>query len=508
MSRTRNVKLNIYSGVTNQIIVNVLQFVNRTVFIWYLNENYLGINGLFTSVLSTLSLAELGIGSAIGFSLYKPLATRDIPKIQALMTLYKKAYRIIGAAVCAIGIALIPFLDKIVNFDQGVDINYYFVYVLFLFDTVISYLFFAYRAAIITTDQKEYTIVKYKILNTIVASVVQIATLMIFHNYYIYLVIPIATKILQNVLISIKAGKMYPYIDEKHSNKLSKTEKKTIFKNVYALAVTKIGTVVYFSGDNIVISAFVGTVYTGIYSNYLIILNTLRTFINIVFGAFSSSVGNLNAIETTEHKKTVFKRMLLINVCIYGFCAVALNQLYNPFIKIWIGDKYLFDEHIKTCIVFMFFITGLCHTVTVFKDACGIFWQTRYRELASAVLNIILSIIFVKLWGIMGVFIATIISYILVIIPIDPRILYREVFGEKAWRYYLWLLSSFIKIVVIMVIVKLACMPFQNMHIKGFIIQAVIVLILTSGLLILTNIKNNEISYFKELLTDRFKKKN
>ena len=505
MSRTRNVKLNIYSGITNQIIVNVLQFVNRTIFIWYLNENYLGINGLFTSVLSALSLAELGIGSAIGFSLYKPLAEKDVPKIQALMTLYKKAYRIIGAAVCVIGLALIPFLDKIVNFDYSVDINYYLVYILFLFDTVISYLFFAYRAAIITTDQKEYTIVKYKILNTVVASLAQIGTLVIFKNYYIYLIIPIATKILQNILISIKAGKMYPYIDEKHNNKLTEKEKKTIFKNVYALAVTKIGTVVYYSGDSIVISAFVGTVYTGIYSNYLIILNTLRTFINIIFGAFSSSVGNLNAIETTEKKKLVFKRMLLINVWIYGFCAIALNQLFNPFIKLWIGEKYLFDEKTKVCIVMMFFITGLCHTVTVFKDSCGIFWQTRYRELASAITNIVLSIIFVQFWGILGVFVATVIAYVLIIMPIDPRILYREVFHEKAWRYYGWLVASTIKVVAIMIIIHLLCIPFSEGW-KGFIVQVLIVLVMSNVLLLVTNIMSKEILYFKELILSKFKK--
>lgn len=500
MSRTRNVKLNIFSGITNQIVVNVLQFVNRTIFIWYLNENYLGVNGLFTSVLATLSLAELGVGSAIGFSLYKPLAQNDTNKIQALMDLYKKAYRIIGLTIFLLGMILLPFLDKIVNFDTKVDINYHFVFVLFLFDTVVSYLFFAYRTAIITTDQKEYTIVKYKLLNTIVSCMVQIGVLVLFKNYYVYLVVPIVGKIGQNILISRKAGKMYPYIDEKHNNKLSKTELRTIVKNVYALSITKIGTVIYFSGDNIVISAFIGTKFTGFYSNYLIIINTLRTFINIVFGAFSSSVGNLNAVESVEKKKQVFNRMLLINYWVYGFCAIVLNQLINPFIELWIGKKYLLDENVKVSIVFMFFITGLCHTVTVFKDSCGLFWQMRYRELISAITNIILSIIGAKYLGIMGVFLATIVTYIIVIMPIDPRILYREVFKEKVRFYYLWMFASTVKIAVIMLIVRLTCSWINDQYFMIFIAESALTVLLTGVMLLVSTANDKELGYYKELL--------
>ena len=505
MSRTRNVQLNIYSGIINQIIINVLQFVNRTIFIWYLDANYLGINGLFTSVLSMLSLAELGIGSAIGFSMYKPLAEKNIPKIQALMSFYKNAYRIIGGAITIMGLALVPFLDQIVNFDEGVDINYYFVYILFLFNTVLSYLFFAYRGAIIVTDQKEYKIVKIKVWTTIASSALQLILLIIFRNYYLYLVVPIVIGIIKNILISRKAGKLYPYIDESNSNKLEKKEKKEIFKNVYALSLTKIGTVVYYSCDNIVISSFVGTFYTGLYSNYLIILNTVRSFINIIFGAFSNSVGNLNAIETSEKKKEVFERMLLINFWIYGFCAVALNQLFNPFIRLWIGKDYLFNDYIKFSIVLMFLVSGLCHTVTVFKDACGLFWQTRYRELITALVNVIISAIGVKLWGIMGVLIGTIVSEILIIYPIDPVVVFKNVFREKVFSYYKWMVLSYAQIGAVMLLVWGICKPFQGKGILNFIIQVLIVVVVTNVAFFIMHIKDKNLKYFLNLFLSRKK---
>ena len=224
-SRIQNSKLNILFGFANSFITTILGFVTRSVFIYTLGVNYLGLNGLYTNILSLLSLAELGIGSAITFSLYKPIAEHDNKKIKALMQLYKSAYQKIGIIILVVGLSLVPFLKYLVNFQQNVDINYQLIYVLFLADSVISYLFFAYRSVIVYANQKGYVLTKYETTFSIIRSVVQLLVLIIFKNYYMYLIIPIMISILKNLLISIKAGKMFPVINEKGKEELDKEEK-------------------------------------------------------------------------------------------------------------------------------------------------------------------------------------------------------------------------------------------------------------------------------------------
>jgi len=269
-SRIQNSKLNILFGFANSFITTILGFVTRSVFIYTLGVNYLGLNGLYTNILSLLSLAELGIGSAITFSLYKPIAEHDNKKIKALMQLYKSAYQKIGIIILVVGLSLVPFLKYLVNFQQNVDINYQLIYVLFLADSVISYLFFAYRSVIVYANQKGYVLTKYETTFSIIRSVVQFLVLIIFKNYYMYLIIPIMISILKNLLISIKAGKMFPVINEKGKEELDKEEKDSIFKNIYSLALFKISSVVYTSTDNIIISSFLGTAIVGFYFSIFI----------------------------------------------------------------------------------------------------------------------------------------------------------------------------------------------------------------------------------------------
>lgn len=452
MSRTRNTKLNIAGGMIQMLVSTILSFVSRKIFIMTLGANYLGLSGLFTNVLSVLSLAELGVGGAIVFSLYKPIAESDVTKMQALMSLYKKFYRIIGFVILGLGMALIPFLKYLVNFEQGVDINYYYIYILFLCNSVISYWFFAYRSSIISAAQKDHKLVKVNVVTSFSTIIIQIIILISLNGntaYYIYLLVPIILGIVKNLFIYNISKKMFPFLEEPCHTKLDDGELSVIKKNVYALAITKLSTTIYSSSDNLVISALIGTIYVGLYSNYTMITLTITQIVNIIFNNFRSSVGDLNATATTEHKYEVYKRILFINFWIYGFCTIAFFILLNPFIYLIFGKEYIFNQWVTTIIALLFFIPGLNHTNTIYKDACGLFWQTRYRTLATAITNILISIFFAiiipyKQYKIVGVFLGTIISYLVTIVPIDPRIVYRDVFEQKAAPYYMWLIKSII----------------------------------------------------------------
>ncbi|MBY6917962.1 sugar translocase [Clostridium botulinum] len=500
MSRSRNSQLNIIFGFGNQVLKLVLNFISRTIFISTLGASYLGLSGLFTNILSVLSLAELGVGSAIMFSLYKPIAEKDNKKIKALMSLYKNAYRIIGVFILAIGLLLIPFLKYIVKFDASIQIDYIFIYVLFLINTVVSYLFFAYRSVIIEANQQMYKITQIDYYVSICITILQIISLITLKNYYIYLLIPIFLGIIKNIIISIKAGKMFPIINEENNEKLTKKEKRKIFKNVYALSITKISSVAYSSSDNIVISAFLGTTLVGFYSNYLLIISAVTGFICIIFNSFRASLGNLNVVESTEHKFIVYKRILLMNFWVYGFCAICLGELINTFIELWIGKRYLFDNITVGLIVMMFLISGLNHTITIFKDSCGLFWQTRYRTLATTVVNLITSIILVNYIGIKGIFIGTIIAYLTTIYLIDPKIVYNNVFKKSCNHFYLWWIKSFSIIIITWLITSRICRVIEVINWGGLILKLIICMVIPNLFFVAIFSRTDEFKYYLDII--------
>ena len=250
-SRTQNSMMNVATSLFCQIVTMVCNFVVRIVFVKTLGSDYLGINGLFSSILSILALSELGVGQAIVFSLYKPLSENDQPKIKALMQLYKKTYITIGSFIFCVGLMLIPFLDKLINFDNPLPINYTACYVLFLANTAIPYLFFAYRTSIITASQRTYVVKKYEILFNLMTAVTQLVTLVLFQNFYLYISLPIVAGVLQNIVTSHKAVKFYPLLKSKEKHTLDSAEKKKIYSNIYAMAITRFSTTIYVSSDNI-----------------------------------------------------------------------------------------------------------------------------------------------------------------------------------------------------------------------------------------------------------------
>lgn len=268
MSRIENSQRNVIYGFIGQFIKILVKFTLRTIVIYILGAVYLGLDGLFLNVISILSLAELGIGDAVCFALYKPIADGDKEKINSYMLFYKRIYIIIGFIILLLGIILVPFLQYLVNFDYEIKVNYYLIYFMFLTNTVLSYWFGAYRQVLLIANQQSYIINKIDNIILVINAILQAFVLMVFQNYYLYLFVMIITGIVKNVIIFIISGKSFPFINKKEGKGLEKKEKTEFIKNIYALALTKISSTIYTSSDNLIISTFVGTIIVGYYSNY------------------------------------------------------------------------------------------------------------------------------------------------------------------------------------------------------------------------------------------------
>ena len=347
--RTKKSFLNIGSNFFIMMVKTILTFVTRTVFIHYLGEEALGLNGLFTNVLSMLSLAELGVSTAINFSLYQPLSNKDNKKISELMSFYRKAYTVIGIVIGIVGIIIIPFLKYIINDINSID-NVYLIYILYLINTVSTY-FIAYKETLINADQKNYKLAGIQFIGLVALNIFQIIFLIITKSFIVYLIIQFITLFIQRVVTNRYITKKYSNIDFNCKEKVEKKDLQIIIKNVKAMFLHKIGDYCINSTDNLIISAFINVATVGIYSNYLTIINLLNNFINMIYNGLGASLGNLVATESDDKKEEIFKKMNFIAFCIYGLCSVCMINVFNDFIKIWIGEKYCLSLSIVIMIV-------------------------------------------------------------------------------------------------------------------------------------------------------------
>ena len=306
--RTKRTLLNVIIGTGALFISTICSFVLRTIFIHKLGETYLGVNGFLTNVLSMLSLAELGIGSAIGFSLYKPLEENNKEKIKSLMKYYKKTYSIIGILVFAFGILLMPFLKFLMK-DYELISNLYPIYLIYLVNTSYTY-FFSYKRTLVASDQNNYKLSIYDTSFRLLTVGLQIGYLMIYKNFIGYLLINLFVTFLQNLTVNAVINKEYPYIKDKKVKDLTKEEKDPIFINIKGMMFHKVGNYLVNGTDNIIMSKFISIAIVGLYSNYLLIINTVNNFLSSIIGGATASFGSL--IASSDNKK-VYETFKLYN---------------------------------------------------------------------------------------------------------------------------------------------------------------------------------------------------
>ncbi len=401
-SRTQNSVRNSTVSIVTQVLTVVINFAVKTVFIHTLGSEYLGVNGLFSNIITMLSLADLGIGVAIPYSLYKPLAERDAKKINILMKFYAKVYHVIGVIVLIIGFSLIPFLGFMMKDIPDVP-HLTLIYSLFVIHSASSY-FFVYKRFLIESDQKGYITSKIIFVFSTLLSIIQIILLLLTKNYILFLLSSIVIVIVQNIYISHKAIQLYPFLKQKKVPKMDKADIQDITKNVSALLIYRIGNVVTSGTDNIVISRFIGLVMVGIYSNYLLIINSLNLVLNQLFNAITSSIGNLVVTTSGKRSSVIYDKLNLVNFWLYALCGTCLLVLFNPFIEIWIGKQYLLSFSVVFLLSLNFYITGMQSVTTSFRNAYGLFWKAKYRPLVMIAINIIVSIILVQFMGVAELF--------------------------------------------------------------------------------------------------------
>lgn len=434
MTRTKHSLKNISISIFSQVIIILLGFLSRKVFLDSLGTEYLGINGLLTNILSSMVLIESGIGISIVYNLYKPLAEDDKDKIVALVQLYKKAYLVLALIMGTLSLILYQFLGKIIQGDNSVK-GLGFVYFLFVAKSIVSYLY-AYKWALINADQRGYILAKNNLVFQIISMIGKMFILVLTRNYLVYLLVEFLLFIAQNIINSIIVNNRYGYINTKKKYKIDSATKVNIVKNVKAMFVQNIGSYLIFSTDNILISAMINISSVGLYSNYTMVMGQLTALLQPIIGGIGNSVGNLIATESSEKSYSIFKITFLISFWIYSFAAIFLYNLLEPFINWWLGDGYLLSKFTFIILICNFYLTGIRSSIVTFKAKAGLFANDKYIPLIEGIINLILSIVFIKYLGLAGVFLGTTCSYLMLSFWNQPRIVYKEYFKKSVWKYF------------------------------------------------------------------------
>ena len=439
-SRTKYTVINIGSSFGGRIIKTILTFVVRTVFIQTLGKSYLGVNGVFTSILNMLSLAELGFGATIVYHLYKPLAVRDSQRVRVLVKFYKQAYRVIGSGILLLGMSLIPFLPVLIrDYDtlEPLGINAVLIYMIYLLQSAASYLFFAYRTTVIEADQKKYIIDLIECGRTVLEAVLQLISLIVLKSFLLYTLSTLFTTIVFNFAIGIIAKRLFPQFFIKEAESLSKQEVISLFKDCGAMFFYKSEAVILKATDNMVLSAFVGLETVGLYSSYLLVINACKGFLDKFYVSVKHSMGNLYATEETEKKFQYFEIMNFLTFLLFGTAGVGLATCSNSLIHTWIGESYVIPQPFGLLIGFELVLNGLIRNLNQIRNISGAFRQFWYRPAFSIVVNIVSSIILVKSMGICGVLVGTILSQVVVDFVVDPYVVMTVSFNRfKPCSYY------------------------------------------------------------------------
>lgn len=492
---------NMITAVSSNVLTIIVGLVAQAVFIKILGSEYLGLNGLFSNVISMLGIVELGMGSAIIYNMYKPIAEENHEKIKSLMQFYKKSYRIITLIISIIGIMIIPFIKYIVDIESvTVGINVYLVYILFLLETICSYIL-SYKRSMLYADQKEYITNIIHMGYTILVNTMQLTFLYFTHDYYLYLIIKVMMRLVENIVISSYVNRRYSYLLDNNVTKLDSKTEKDIFQKIRALFFHKIGTFIVSGTDNIIISKYLGLVTVGLYSNYYMIINAVQTVINHIIQATRASVGNLLVTESKTKQFDIFNKIRFVNFWISCFSSICIFVIMDSFITIWIGYKFVLPTKVLLVLVINFFIVSSRSTYGAFKEAAGIFYEDRFVPIIESLLNIVLSIIFVKKFGLMGVFMGTIGSGLVLWCYSYPKYVYNKLFGRKISDYMKETIYYFIIFILIAGFTySLAILiSFDNVYLQ-FISNVLIALIVPNVIMLLLFSKDENFKYFINMI--------
>lgn len=500
MRREKSIK-NASTALISNFVTLLIGFILQKLFINTLGDEFLGLNSIFNNVISMLSIAELGIGTAIIYSLYKPLFDNNKDEVKSLLKFYKDTYNIIALVVFIISLILMPFISKIVN--TALDINVYLVFFLFIIDVVFSYLL-SYKRSILQADQNGYVINIIHIVYTICLNGCLATILVLNKNYYLYLIIKCIWRLIENIVISLYVNKKYPYIKEK-SNRLDKKIKDNIILKVKGLVFHKVGSFIVLGTDNLIISHYLGNIIVAYYSNYYLIINAASSLLSQLFSAITPSIGNLLVEGNSEKNYEMFKKIMFSNFLIYCYASVGIFICMNSLITLWVGSKRVLSLAVLTILTINFYMMGMRASIGAYKDAAGIFYEDRFVPLIESFLNIVLSILLVNKFGLAGVFVGTFLSSLVVVLYSLPYFVYKKLFNRKITEYYKMYFKYFAITIILASLSKvlfeyiIAIFAISNIWLI-LLIAIAVATIIPSVINFFIFRKSNEFKYFIQLI--------
>ena len=507
--RTENFMKNMKINFIFYVVLIFITFISRTIFIKVLGADITGLNSLYTSLIGLLNVAELGVGAAVGYSLYKPLSEKNYKKIDDIMILFKYYYNRIAKIILVLGVILSIFLPFLIKGQVDIKLAYIY-YFIYLINCAISYIF-TYKQTLIIADQKQYKIAYVLNITKILKIVVQCIAIYYTKSFFVWLLIEFLFSLIGMILANKKIDEEYKEVLENNNSKSIKEikrENSQIGTNIRNVFFHKIGTFVINQTDAIVISIFSTLKDTGIYANYMMIINALTGLLSTAIGSIMPSIGNLIAEESKEKSYSTFKILFVFDNLIALFISLVTYEVINEFMVFWVGSEYLFSKYIVITLILNLYIQISRGTVDRFKDGFGIYWDI-YAPIIESIVNLAFSVILAYKIGIIGVFIGTIISNILIIMLWKPYILFKEGFNQNISKYVKQSLNVYIRNIIIVLICDYV---YNNIFIKisinnqliNVIIHAILISILCVILIFVLFISMKEFKSLLVILDNQF----
>lgn len=509
-SRIKNTLMSTVTGMVAYLIVVLLGFVGRSIFIQYLSVDLLGVNGLFSSILQIFSLAELGFATAVGVALYKPLSKGDEKSIAVLMRFYAKVYTCIGFIVLALGAIALPFLQYLIkDFDKVKDIipldqlRIYFV--LFLLSSSASY-FFAYKKTLLISDQKKYIVNINMSLISIISRIAQILVVIYLKNFTVYLIVNLASVYLENIIASIIVDKQYPYLKKYKSDRLEPSVKKKLYGDISALSISKLGSVFTSGIVSIIISIAIGIKESGLYSNYLLVTTSIMAVTNVIFEAVTASVGNFVATEEGDKHKVLFKRIYYFSAIWSTLILVGLVVLFDDFIRVWLNEDMVLGKGVSIIMAVHLYIWSMRQISWVLYNAYGLYKHFFYRVFGEIVIFCVLGFLGAYTFGIAGILGAQIIAVLLTQFWVEIYVVSKYALNSKT--LYLSQLAKYLALSLLSLgITYTICYFIPLGGMIGFIVKLFVIVALVLCIFASFTFKSDEMKYYVGLVKRLFAKR-
>ena len=498
--RKKKALINASVSILAFIITFIPNLITRKIFLQVLGDDLLGLNSLYTNIIGWLSIFELGVGTAIIFSLYKPFAEDNKKLVKSYIRFYGKFYRRIGIIILFIGLLITPYLKYFIN--GNIDLNIVKLgFIIFLINSFISYLFSS-RLSILNVAQEFYKVNIGVTASKLMILFIQFLILKTYPSFILYILTQLVINLIYFIIINLYIIKKYPWIKGKGED-LEKNEKTSLLKNIKAMFMHKIGSLIVFSTDNIIISKFIGLATLANYTNYNIVITAFQTIISKGMEGVTSSIGNLLTEDNKSRFSEIHKNMFFLNFWITSFIVISLYNTLNQFIGIWVGKEYLLDSLTFNVLLVNLYLTLMRGSIEKFKEGSGNFYRDRYAPIFEAVINLISSILLVKHIGIAGVFIGTLISNVTIIFWVQPYMVYKYVFEERLVNYFKIYFKYLVIGLIILVFTEILVIPYKYIFtLRSFILNCILNIAIINSLYLIIFFRTNEFKYFKTIFNN------